>query len=96
MNTCVLYFLAKVADGAPYGGFRCAQRKILAYRRSHFSEPVGFFTIPDRATTKNTHHQGVCFVGDLIGGFRYAQRKTRAYKRLYFSEPECRFHRLSR
>ena len=34
------------------GGFRCAQRKILAYRRLYFSEPVVFFIIPDKLTTK--------------------------------------------
>ena len=34
------------------GGFRCAQRKTLAYRRLYFSEPVVFFIIPDKLTTK--------------------------------------------
>ena len=47
--------------GDPIGGFRCAQRKTLAYRRLYFSEPVVFFIIPDKVTTKKA---------TLVGGIR--------------------------
>ena len=43
------------------GGFRYAQRKTRAYRRLYFSEPVVFFTIPDRVATKKA---------TLLGGIR--------------------------
>ena len=42
------------------------QRKTLAYRRLYFSEPVVFFVLPDKVTTKKATRLGD-IRGDLIG-----------------------------
>ena len=43
------------------------QRKTLAYRRSHFSEPDGFVALPVRGTAKKHRTIPVLFAGDPYG-----------------------------
>ena len=51
--------------GDPYGGFRSAQRKTLAYKRSHFSEPYGF--VRRKHTAKRIGVLPILFAGDPYG-----------------------------